>query len=216
MQVYRSMWSNRNSSCYSCLKLCNISLVQLCECLTCCCSLSQRANSERLQSRDGVPESFLLPVEVLISSQPPSPQLQFTLMLGGFPAGRASLLLKPVWRTWKQISSLLETLIFCKFDAPTVQPGPNNLASKQTKLLLNWIFFVVGIPDILICIFNFNLFPLIEVHRVYFRIISGCVPLDCWVDRLEHSYISDNRLQTSLKHQAKTCLLHKYNVKCYI
>lgn len=63
---------------------------------TCCCSLCQRGNTERRQSRDGFPESFLLPVEVLISSRPPSPQLQFTLTFGAFPAGRTSVLLRPV------------------------------------------------------------------------------------------------------------------------
>lgn len=182
-----------------CLKLCNISLVQLCDCLTCCCSLSQRANSERLQSRDGVPESFLLPVEVLISSQPPSPQLQFTLTLGGFPAGRASLLLKPAWQTWKQIP--VEVSSWKHWFFVNLMHPLSNLdliislpiwlcISYKQSFCSNGFSFVAGIANILICIFNFNLLPLIEVHRAYFRIISGCVPLDCWVDRLVLTFLT--------------------------
>lgn len=181
------------------LKLCNISLVQLCDCLTCCCSLSQRANSERLQSRDGVPESFLLPVEVLISSQPPSPQLQFTLTLGGFPAGRASLLLKPAWQTWKQIP--VEVSSWKHWFFVNLMHPLSNLdliislpiwlcISYKQSFCSNGFSFVAGIANLLICIFNFNLLPLIEVHRVYFRIISGCVPLDCWVDRLVLTFLT--------------------------
>lgn len=182
------------------LKLCNISLVQLCDCLTCCCSLSQRANNERLQSRDGVPESFLLPVEVLISSQPPSPQLQFTLTLGGFPAGRASLLLKPAWQTWKQIPVEVSSWKHWFFLVNLMHPLSNLdliislpiwlCISYKQSFCSNGFSFVAGIANILICIFNFNLLPLIEVHRVYFRIISGCVPLDCWVDRLVLTFLT--------------------------
>lgn len=50
----------------------------------------------RLQSRDGPPDPVLLPVEVLISSSPTSPQVQFMLTFGAFPVGRTSVLLRPV------------------------------------------------------------------------------------------------------------------------